>query len=71
MPYPHKPKVVFVRVELKKWTSNIERPTSNVEWEKKEQTYNLEEMLLDCSVRIMMIIKQLPNTKAGNHKQKN
>jgi len=37
----------------------------------KKETNILEEMLLDCSVRIMMIVKQLPNTKPGNHKQKN
>jgi hypothetical protein len=46
-------------------------PTSNVEWEKKKQTYSLEEMLHECSVQIMMIVKQLLNTKAGNYKQKN
>jgi hypothetical protein len=38
----------------KKRTSNIERPTSNVEWEKKKkQTYDLEERLLDYSVSII------------------
>ncbi len=32
----------------------IERPTSNVEWEKmKKQTYDLEERLLEYSVRII------------------
>ncbi len=36
-----------MREELKKWTSNIERPTSNFEWEKmKKQTYDLEKRLL-------------------------
>jgi hypothetical protein len=35
---------------------NIERPTSNVEWEKmKKQTYDLEERLLEYSVRIIKI----------------
>jgi hypothetical protein len=34
--------------------SDIERPTSNVEWEKmKKQTYDLEERLLEYSVRII------------------
>jgi hypothetical protein len=34
--------------------SNIERPTSNVEWEKmKKQTYDLQERLLEYSVRII------------------
>jgi hypothetical protein len=48
--------------------SNIERPTSNVEWEKmKKQTYDLEERLLEYSVRNIKIVEQLPNTKAGNH----
>ena len=33
---------------------NIERPTSNDEWEKmKKQTYDLEKRLLDYSVRII------------------
>lgn len=33
---------------------NIERPTSNIEWEKiKKQTYDLEERMLDYSVRII------------------
>ncbi len=40
--------------QLKKWTSNIERPTSNVEWEKmKKQTYDLEKWLIEYSVRII------------------
>ncbi len=34
--------------------SNIQRPTANVEWEKmKKQTYDLEERLLEYSVRII------------------
>jgi four helix bundle protein len=41
---------------------------SNVEWEKmKKQTYDLEERLLEYSVRIIKIVEQLPNTRAGNH----
>jgi hypothetical protein len=38
----------------KKRTSNIERPTSNIEWEKmKKHTYDLKERLLEYSVRII------------------
>jgi hypothetical protein len=34
---------------------NIERPTSNVEWEKmKKQTYGLEERLLEYSAEILL-----------------
>ena len=52
----------------KKWTSNIERPTSNIEREKvKKRTYDLEERLLEYSVRIIKIVEQLPNTRVGNH----
>jgi len=50
-----------VREELKKRTSNIERPTSNVEWEKmKKQTCDLEERLFEYSVRIIknVILKE-------------
>ncbi len=43
--------------------SNIEHPTSNVEWEKmKKQTYDLEERLLKYSVRIIKIVEQLTNS---------
>ena len=36
----------------------IERPTSNFEWEKmKKQTYDLEERLLEYSVRIIKIVE--------------
>jgi len=46
----------------------ILRPTSNFEWEKmKKQTYDLEERLLEYSVRIIKVVEQLPNTKTGNH----
>jgi len=33
----------------------------------KKQTYDLEERLLEYSVRIIKVVEQLPNTKAGNH----
>ena len=50
---------------------NIERPTSNAgtdEWGRmKKQIYDLEERLLEYSVRIIKIVEQLPNTRTGNH----
>jgi four helix bundle protein len=33
----------------------------------KTQTYDLEERLLDYSLRIIKIVEQLPNTRTGNH----
>ena len=33
----------------------------------KKQTYDLEERLLDYSVRIIKIVEQLPKTRVGNH----
>jgi four helix bundle protein len=33
----------------------------------RKQAYDLEERLLEYSVRIIKIVEQLPNTKAGNH----
>jgi len=33
----------------------------------KKQTHDIEERLLEYSVRIIKIIGQLPNTRAGNH----
>ena len=35
--------------------------------DEKEQKYDLEERLLDYSVRIIRLVEKLPNTKAGNH----
>ena len=32
-----------------------------------KQTYDLEERLLEYSVRIIKIVEQLPNTRVGNH----
>jgi hypothetical protein len=44
--------------------SNIERPTSNFEWEKmNKQTYDREERLREYSVRIVKIYDQLPITR--------
>ncbi|MFC1858350.1 four helix bundle protein [Thermodesulfobacteriota bacterium] len=33
----------------------------------KKQIYDLEERLLEYSVRIIKIVEQLPNTRADNH----
>ena len=33
----------------------------------KEKKYDLEERLLEYSIKIIKIIEQLPNTRAGNH----
>ncbi|MCD4804123.1 MAG: four helix bundle protein [Desulfobacterales bacterium] len=33
----------------------------------KKQTYDLEERLLEYSVRIIKIVEQLPNNRTGNH----
>ena len=47
-----------------------EHPTSNIEHpmgKKGKQTYDLEQRLLEYSVKIIKIIEQLPSTKAGNH----
>ena len=33
----------------------------------KKQPYDLEERLLEYSVRIIKIVEQLPNTRVGNH----
>jgi four helix bundle protein len=32
-----------------------------------ERTYDLEERLLEYSVRVVRLIEKLPNTRAGNH----
>ncbi len=52
-----------------KETSNVQRPTLNVQLEGESQAkrYNLEERLLDYSVRIIRIAEALPPTKAGRH----
>jgi hypothetical protein len=33
----------------------------------KEKIYDLEERLLEYSVRIIKIVEQLPNSRVGNH----
>ena len=53
-------------------TSNIERPTSNVEWEKmKKQTYDLEERLLKYLEETEELIKIfVTSIKTAEKKQK-
>jgi len=64
----HPSEILLRRAAEQHFTRQVERPTSNVEWEKmKKQTYDLEEKLLEYSVRIIKIVEQLPNTRAGNH----
>lgn len=47
---------------------NIEHSTSNFERPSGERkAYDLEERLLDYSVRIIRLIEALPSTRAGNH----
>lgn len=36
-------------------------------WKITKQTYDLEERLLEYSVRIIKVVEQLASTKAGNH----
>jgi len=71
------PRKEGLTADSRRWTQTFfaqeglkknERPTSNVEWKKmKKQKYNLEERLLEYSVRIIKIVEQLPNTRTGNH----
>jgi hypothetical protein len=51
---------------------NAQHPTSNVQHRMKGQkvkkpAYDLEERLLEYSVRIIKIVEQLPKTRTGNH----
>ena len=64
-------------------TSNVQRPTSNVQWReetarineeadakfgaKKETKYDLEERLLEFAAMVVQLADLLPNTKAANH----
>ena len=54
-------------------TSNVQRPTSNVQLEERsatsirEQRYDLEERLLEYAVRIIRVVDALPATRAGRH----
>jgi len=53
-------------------TSNVQHPIlqrrTSVEGEKiKRQRYDLEERIIEYSVRIMKIVEQLQNTREGKH----
>jgi len=47
-------------------TSNIEHPTSNGKIMRNHK-YDLEERLLEYSVRVVRVVEQLPNTRVGTH----
>jgi four helix bundle protein len=58
---------------LKDRTSNVQRPTSNVERRgegatgSSERRFDLEERLLEYAVRIIRLVDALPPTRAGRH----
>jgi four helix bundle protein len=57
----------------KEQTSNVQRPTSNVERRKEtakvsgERTFDLEDRLLEYAVRIVRLVDALPASRAGRH----
>ena len=58
---------------LKGKTSNVQRPTFNVQRREERSTvaserrFDLEERLLDYAVRIIRLVDALPATRAGRH----
>jgi four helix bundle protein len=58
---------------LKGRTSNVQRPTSNVQLRDKsapvssERRFDLEERLLEYAVRIIRLVDALPGTRTGRH----
>jgi len=54
-------------------TSNVQRPTSNVQLGEKSATvssgrrFDLEERLLEYAVRIIRLVDALPGTRTGRH----
>ncbi|HYJ06919.1 MAG TPA: four helix bundle protein [Chthoniobacterales bacterium] len=58
---------------LKGRTSNVQRPTSNVQRREEsatagsERRFDLEERLLEYAVRIIRLVDALPATRAGRH----
>jgi four helix bundle protein len=54
-------------------TSNVQRPTSNVQRREEgatagsERRFDLEERLLEYAVRIIRLVDALPATRAGRH----
>ena len=47
-------------------TFNVQRSTLNVQ-RQQQRRFDLEERLLEFSVRIIELVDALPNTRAGNH----
>ena len=47
-------------------TPNAQRPTSNAQ-RKTNPRFNLEDLLLEFSARIIRLVDALPNTRAANH----
>jgi len=52
--------------------TNVQHPTPNVQHRMKgqnvkKQAYDLEERLLEYSVRIIKVLEQIPQTRTGNH----
>jgi four helix bundle protein len=58
---------------LKGGTSNVQRPTSNIQRREGggtasgERKFDLEERLLEYAVRIIRLVDALPPTRAGRH----
>jgi four helix bundle protein len=68
---------------MKKQTSNVQRPTPNIEWGpdgfrvtespnseyhlSKERRYDLEDRLLDFAVNVVELTESFPSTRAANH----
>src|SRR6266581_1653064 len=54
-------------------TSNVQRPTSNVQLRyenratPREKPYDLEDRLLEYAVRVIRLVDALPATRAGRH----
>ena len=59
--------------EEKGRTSNVQRPTSNVERRgenravSRQKPYDLEDRLLEYAVRVIRLVDALPATRAGRH----
>src|SRR6266446_1182387 len=70
-------------MKTKRETSNLQRPTPNIEWDRdgirinessneeygtrKNPQYDLENRLLDFAVNVVELTESLPSTRAGNH----
>jgi four helix bundle protein len=59
-----------LRVHDFNWRPTLNIQLSTLNQERKtmtKQTYDLEERLLEYSVRIIKLVEQLPNSRTGNH----